>query len=545
MDNHGPFLRRLPLLLFLLTLVVALLFLIPYNRKPFIESIDKATAVSGDRIELTGRFFGSKAEGAKLIAGEQVLNSASIIAWENNHIVARVPRISGSILIKVKNHSGTSNSVVLGDASRFPQVEYGPWLPGSPFIEYIDPGTGGTGTLLTLLGNGFGERRGSGEVWVNSTDTTELLGGEMPDAGHYVKVAAFDLWGDSMLRFWVPPNVASGNIYVRRGNVFSNPIHLEVPPGPGTYQIGEKVYWSLQQEIAVKQIGAFPGNALYLRIPMPVENGLNQGDAVITEDSLEDGLLYRENSLDIYRVQELQTGQTWGFSRFINVFTAEVRITVNPAGLRPYDAAHPEIAASLAADEWIRPDMVSQAAVRAAGGAYSDWNKAQNIYNYVLSILNWSDNPPVQNIREYLVGGLADSEGYSFLFCSLARAARVPARPVGGILVDANGKTRRWWWTEFWIEGFGWVPADPALGDMEPDDGWTRKVKPAEYYFGGLDERHIAFSRGLMVSKPAQPAANYKTPGSFYSLQEVWEEVSGNLHSYKSFWTVPQIAAPQ
>ncbi len=102
--------------------------------------------------------------------------------------------------------------------------------------------------------------------------------------------------------------------------------------------------------------------------------------------------------------------------------------------------------------------------------------------------------------------------------------------------MNIQGETHSWWWAEVWMEGVGWVPIDPALGDGDGEDD-------AGFYFGSLDNRHIAFSRGILSEKPLQPNPELKIPQSFYSLQDVWEEISGNIESYKSSWPTPRVTA--
>lgn len=546
MKYRSSFLRKLPAILFCIVLAVFLLLFIRYQRKPEILTIDRLTAVSGDSIELTGRFFGDESEGAKLIVGAQPLTSAGIIEWHDDRIVARVPRMVGAVLIKIENRSGTSNGVVLANAARFPQVEYGAWLPGAPFVEYIEPGAGAPGTLVTLRGDGFGNGKGGSGAWVNRADESNLFGSEAPNLELYTEITSFDLWTDSMIRFWIPTNVASGSIYIRRGQRFSNPIQFDVTQGSGSFEIGETVRWSLRQEVSITGIGAFPGNSLYLRLPIPVGAGSGRIGAAVFEDN--DGLraawLRRDGFLDIFQLNELTSGESRQISRQIVVSTSAVKASVNPDALAPYDPTHPELAASLAVDDWIRPDLVAQTSARIVGTLRNDWRKSQAVYAYVADLLEWSDEPPSRSIPEYLSTKLADSEGYSFLFCSLARAALVPARPIGGILVDSEKKSRRWWWAEIWLEGLGWVPVDPALGDAKGNHAWMlAEGRPQDYYFGGVGERHIAFSRGIEVSGPLQPNPDLRRPLEVYSLQGVWEEVSGNLHSYSSDWPVPRVVA--
>jgi len=85
---------------------------------------------------------------------------------------------------------------------------------------------------------------------------------------------------------------------------------------------------------------------------------------------------------------------------------------------------------------------------------------------------------------------------------------------------------------------------DPALGDGIPDFlPENMDADPGTYYFGNLEGRHIAFSRGILPEKPLQPDPELQVPEQRYSLQKVWEEVSGNLLSYRSSWPVPRVTS--
>jgi transglutaminase-like putative cysteine protease len=345
------------------------------------------------------------------------------------------------------------------------------------------------------------------------------------------------------VRFWVPEGASSGNIYLQAGDAYSNPVFIEIGEGPGVLETGEAVQWSLRQDITVRDIGSFPGNSLYLHIPYPQPGPGQDRASVITPPG--DDSVYRlrsEGNLDIFRIDELNPGDTAGISRQIVVTTRAVNAAVSPDRLRPFDTDNPDIAAALAADQWIRPDLVSRTASRITGNAGDVWTRSRLIYDYVRSLLTWDANPPSRVIPDYITTARADSEGYSFLFTSLARSAGVPSRPVGGILVTDDGQSRAWWWAEVWIQGLGWIPVDPALGDGALE---FREVtdKAPDYYFGGLEGRHIAFSRGILAAGPLQPDPKLQIPEHIYTLQGAWEEVSGNLESYKSLWFPPRVTA--
>lgn len=541
----NKFLRWTPVLLFGLAIGIFLILFFRYQKKPEITGMDHLMAASGDKLEISGRYFGDGIDGSKLYIGPNALTSSGIIEWDDTRILARVPRNDGAVLVKVKTRSGTSHGVVLGDASRFPRVDYGPWLPGAPFIEYAELPAGGPGTLVTLHGEGFGNRRGGGRIWVNRSDSSSLLGTEEPDLTQYVEAMAIDRWTDKLVRFWIPQGSSTGNIYLLKGGQFSNPVSIELSRSAGSLKTGVGVQWSLRQDIVIDRIGSFPGNSLYLHIPSP-QPGSGQGEAVILVRSGDSTPvpLRIEGNLATYRMDELEPGSSREVSRQIIVTATPLRAGIVKEFLVSYDPSHPELADALVADKWIRPDLVPRTTARVIGNLRDDWSKSRAVYDYILELLSWDENPPSRVIPDYISTAAADSEGYSYLFVSMARAAKIPARPVGGIIVLNDGTTRSWWWAEVWMEGVGWIPVDPALGDggdnivLSGVDG-----EAADYYFGGLEGRHIAFSRGVLPSGPLQPDPELRIPDGIYTLQGAWEEVSGNLDSYKSFWPIPRVTA--
>ena len=510
---------------------------IKYQRKPVILELNKLAAAPGDQIEIRGKTFGKGLDGSKLFIGSFPLSSANVLEWEDNRILAKVPRNDGTAIVKVETRSGVSNGMVLGDETRFPKIEYGPWLPGAPYIKHAEPQNLRIGELITLHGEGFGDKRGSGRIWLNSRDTSLRLSAEEPDLRLYVEAHNIGKWTENVVQFWIPEGTSSGNIYLQKGTTFSNPFSVELIEDAGEILQGEAFRWSLRQKIAITEVKSFPRNALYLHIPSP-SAGIGQGDVVVLDAySVKPySPINAKGNLNLYRLENLDNDESVSIVRQIFLKTHSVEVSISRE--TPYDPSHPEIIAGLAQDNWIKPDLVAELGSSLAANKRSNWSKSQSIYNYVINKFSFDENSKSQSLEEYISSDSADSFGYSLLFTSISRAAGVPARPVGGILILDDLSTRLWWWSEIWINGIGWIPVDSALGDSG-----IKLAESADYYFGALEGRHIAFSRGILSSSALQPEPRLRRAKEIYTLQGAYEELSGNLESYRSNWPVPEVTA--
>lgn len=132
--------------------------------------------------------------------------------------------------------------------------------------------------------------------------------------------------------------------------------------------------------------------------------------------------------------------------------------------------------------------------------------KARAIYQWVVENTVRDPNVKgcgtgeVEKVLEKRSGKCAD---ISSVFVSLARAAGVPAREVFGLRLgkkdeeDMTGGHHCW--AEFYVPGYGWVPADPAdvrkiMLTKELDIKGAQSY--IDYYFGAVDEYRVALGRG-------------------------------------------------
>jgi transglutaminase-like putative cysteine protease len=188
-------------------------------------------------------------------------------------------------------------------------------------------------------------------------------------------------------------------------------------------------------------------------------------------------------------------------------FRAVRREIVNTA-LTPDSSFDPEPAVFsryLKADRLVTlSPRVRKIAETVTRGAADNAAKARAIYQYVMTTVKYDKTVPgwghgdTERVCDVHAGNCTD---FHSLFISLARASGVPARFVIGFpLPEApEGKVPGYHcWAEFYIAGYGWVPADPSEASKSSDA--ARRA----YLFGNLDPDRLAFTTGrdIRLSPP-------------------------------------------
>ena len=113
--------------------------------------------------------------------------------------------------------------------------------------------------------------------------------------------------------------------------------------------------------------------------------------------------------------------------------------------------------------------------------------KAKTIYNYVLKKLSYGRPADILSADKTHCGT------YSAMFVKMCRDAGIPARRCAGFAFDSTAVNKVLTtvsghnWAEFYVEGIGWIPVDPTMGDKKD----SRKT----YYFGAIDNARLCVSK--------------------------------------------------
>jgi len=188
---------------------------------------------------------------------------------------------------------------------------------------------------------------------------------------------------------------------------------------------------------------------------------------------------------------------------------------------------------------------VRQLADRIVAGKITVLERARAIYDWTVE--NMYRDPDTVGCGLGDVFALLKTPGgkctdISSVFVALCRAAGVPAREVFGLRLGKKPEQdiTKWQhcWAEFFLPGYGWVPADPAdvrklmlVEKLELDS--PRVAELRDYFWGGIDAYRFQLASGRdLVLNPPQVGKPLNTFGYPYA------EVGGqplDFYAPKSF----------
>ncbi len=106
-----------------------------------------------------------------------------------------------------------------------------------------------------------------------------------------------------------------------------------------------------------------------------------------------------------------------------------------------------------------------------------------NSYKYIQSNLKWKNRGNYDSIDNIFKNGGGDCGALSGIFISLLRYNNIPARYLVGGIISEKESTWEWHaWAEFYLEKYGWIPADPSVFYANAS------------YIGQQSNRHVFFN---------------------------------------------------
>jgi len=116
----------------------------------------------------------------------------------------------------------------------------------------------------------------------------------------------------------------------------------------------------------------------------------------------------------------------------------------------------------------IRNPVIRQAVAEAVGSERNPYWIARKIYDHLLARMHYERVGGWDVAPKVLERGSGSCSEYTYVYIAMCRAAGLPARYVGSLVVrkdDASYDDVYHRWAEVYLPPYGWVPVDPSRGD--------------------------------------------------------------------------------
>ncbi|QTQ14566.1 IPT/TIG domain-containing protein [Treponema parvum] len=518
--------------------------------EPLLKSVNPSIGSPGDVLVLKGDHFGSTRNTGFVEIGGERLTASSYLSWADDEIKLVLPSNVQEGLVIVDVSGKRSNPGVFTNETTVPVTVRSDQISKIPVIIGLSHGTAATGQKISITGANFGDIRGDSCVFFKtsrssslpsdsnlSLNTADMLPANQDDYD-------YEFWSDTEISVRVPDGAISGNVTVKTPEGLSRPQPITIANrGKKTFSNGKTYLVQVSADIA--NVKATSNSSLTLHIPRP--NILSSQPAVEMTECNPQPLLdnYRNTVIHQVEFKELKDNKKQ-FTQNFMVQVYEISCEINKDQVRPFsDKERPLYAGNIKANPYVPSDSdaVKELGLYVVKKESNPYVQARLVYDYLIENFTLSDVASSKDfaLETILQQKQADAYDLTVLFTAMLRSLGVPAKMMSGILVDARLKTQNHWWSEFYIENFGWVPVDPGLGAGMGYEAFHPVENKKEYYFGNLDSQHIVFSTGWEILKPYMVNNKIVYRPRSYALQNIWEEASAGTDSYSSFWNVPVV----
>ncbi|MBQ9626745.1 MAG: IPT/TIG domain-containing protein [Treponema sp.] len=531
-------------------------------RSPVLTEISPSVGSAGDILVLRGQNFGSSRGSSYVELCGNRLTESGYVSWDDDLIKVIVPGNTEDGLVYVATRAGKSNPEFFANELAIPvEMPENPMF-SVPIITELSLTEATPGQIISISGRNFGSSRGESNVYFSARREGEREESVPNLDGYDTKVETqkyvgfltpseadfdFEYWSENEIRVRVPDGAASGSVFVAtsEGRSALQPFLVKSRVGKKTWT-GRHTYL-IQVGADFHNIKGGDAAAVTIHLPRPIVSAL-QPEAIMTESNPEPALLdYRGNSIFQITPADKTSAKNYSGARQNYVVTScgmESEVYKDYVGLfkekdrmlyKAYTRADEIIPADDKAVLELLPKIVFQ--------VKNPYRQAELVFDYFVQ--NYKILPKTRNgdanPLDLIVKKRGDAYDFAVLYAALLRCAGVPCRILSGVLIDSDKQTRNHWWNEFYIENFGWLPVDTALGAGMEFKAFQGEPNSGKYFFGNIDAQRVAFSFAYKAIK--QSLLSNKTvsmPRSF-ALQSIWEESTADVESYSSYWIVPAV----
>ena len=267
---------------------------------------------------------------------------------------------------------------------------------------------------------------------------------------------------------------------------------------------------------------------VHLAVPTNRVNQVISGNIVYTPEYTDIITDQWEQKTTRFHFSDIKSGEVKEIKMVSTITTYDVRYFIYPDKVDSLSKIPDSIKSKyLANNEKFKYDdpIIQSALKEAIGSEKNPYWIARKIYNYIIDHMfyervgGWNTAPTV------LKRGNGSCSEYSFIYISMCRAAGLPARYAGSVVVrgdDASMDDVFHRWVEVYLPEYGWIPVDPSGGDQT-------SPRDQANYFGSLSNRFYITT---------QSGGGSGTMGWTYNSNEFWttEPQTNVVFEYFAEW---------
>lgn len=526
---------------------------------PEIKEISPQIGAPGDELVISGSGFGTSRGTSYVEISGSKITSSNYRIWRDHEIRLVLPDNVQDGLVIVGTSEGRSEPAFFANEVNIPvAVKLDPVI-SVPKIASVSPEKVVVGQHIIITGSNFGSTRENSTVYFTANRNGDGYAGggekglqsgqEGNQSDIYIAANVQDRdyvsWSDTEIIIQVPDGADSGSVFVEtsKGTSTSKKITVSYPVGKKQYS-ARRTY-VVQSFADISNYSASKDSTIMLYVPKPVVTSfqpyaqLNEifPDPFIPDDA--DNMIYKVS-------MSKNSSAKQRFSQTYIVSSYAVKSNIKAEAVSPYKRNNSALYTIATRKDELVPaadPAVITLMKKICGAEKNPYKKARMIYDYFLheyklsSKIRSGDVSVIDLIRKKK----GDAYDFAILYAAVCRAAGIPALPVSGILVQEKDVSSAHWWCEIYFEDYGWFPVDVALAAGLEFKNFSYIGDVKEFYFGNLDNQHIAFSRGWKQIR--QSGVNSKTvyrPRT-YAFQSIWEEAGDATSSYSSLWNNPVV----
>jgi transglutaminase-like putative cysteine protease/glutamine cyclotransferase len=239
-----------------------------------------------------------------------------------------------------------------------------------------------------------------------------------------------------------------------------------------------------------------------------------------------------QQQIAVFSYENLPSPSTIESVMHVRTEISEIRYFIFPDRCGTLDDIPPDIRDTYTANgtKYLTDDpYIKNLATQLLGDRKNPYYIARNIFDYVREHLEYKLEGGWNAAPVVLKRGTGSCSEYSFCFIALCRAAGIPARYAGAIVVrgdDASMDDVFHRWPEIYLPNYGWIPIDPQGGDKPSPRDRALNI-------GNLSNRFLITTRG---------GGDSQYLGWYYNCNETYTsdpQVEVNIEAFAEWEPLP------